>query len=64
VAYNAIKANDANLIMAGGVESQRRAIAAIDSGRFKDEIVPIEVKSRKETIIFDTDEHPNRKINL
>jgi len=46
------------------VESQRKAIAAIDSGRFKDEIVPVEIKSRKETIIFDTDEHPNRKTNL
>ncbi|MEI6856213.1 acetyl-CoA C-acetyltransferase [Psychrilyobacter sp.] len=46
------------------VESQRKAIAAIDSGRFKDEIVPIEVKSRRETIIFDTDEHPNRKTSL
>jgi acetyl-CoA C-acetyltransferase len=46
------------------LESQRRAIAAVDSGRFKDEIVPIEIKSRKETIIFDTDEYPNRKTNL
>lgn len=46
------------------IESQRRAIAAIDSGRFKDEIVAIEVKSRRETIIFDTDEHPNRKTSL
>lgn len=43
--------------------SQQKAIAAVDSGRFKDEIVPIEVKSRKETIVFDTDEHPNRKSN-
>ncbi|MEG2544081.1 MAG: acetyl-CoA C-acetyltransferase [Longicatena sp.] len=41
--------------------SQQKAIAAVDSGRFKDEIVPIEVKLRKETITFDTDEHPNRK---
>lgn len=41
--------------------SQQKAIAAVDSGRFKDEIVPIEVKMRKETVIFDTDEHPNRK---
>lgn len=41
--------------------SQQKAIAAIDSGRFKDEIVPVEVKMRKETVIFDTDEHPNRK---
>lgn len=41
--------------------SQQKAIAAVDSGRFKDEIVPVEVKLRKETVVFDTDEHPNRK---
>jgi acetyl-CoA C-acetyltransferase len=46
------------------LESQRRAVVAIDSGKFKDEIVPVEVKSRKETIIFDTDEYPNRKTSL
>lgn len=46
------------------IESQKRAIAAVDSGRFKEEIVPIEVKSRRETIVFDTDEHPNRKTSL
>lgn len=43
------------------MESQRRAISAIDSGRFKDEIVPVEVKTRKGTVIVDQDEHPNRK---
>lgn len=41
--------------------SQQKAIAAVDGGRFKDEIVPVEVKLRKETVVFDTDEHPNRK---
>ena len=41
--------------------SQQKAIAAVEGGRFKDEIVPVEVKLRKETVIFDTDEHPNRK---
>lgn len=40
--------------------SQSKAIAAIDGGRFKSEIVPVEIKTRKETIIFDTDEFPNR----
>ncbi len=40
------------------VLSQNRAAAAIKSGRFKDEIVPVQVKNRKETILFDTDEHP------
>ena len=38
--------------------SQQKAIAAVDGGRFKDEIVPVEVKLRKETVIFDTDEGP------
>lgn len=40
--------------------SQRRAIAAIDGGRFKEEIVPVEIVTRKETLIFDTDEFVNR----
>lgn len=39
------------------LQSQIRATAAINSGRFKDEIIPLEVKKRKETVIFDTDEH-------
>jgi acetyl-CoA C-acetyltransferase len=37
--------------------SQTKAAAAVESGRFKDEIVPVEVKSRKKTVIVDTDEH-------
>lgn len=43
--------------------SQQKAIAAVDAGKFKDEIVPIEVKLRRETITFDTDEYPNRRTN-
>jgi acetyl-CoA C-acetyltransferase len=39
------------------VESQRRAAAAIQEGRFKSQIVPITLKSRKGDVIFDTDEH-------
>ncbi len=39
-------------------ESQRKACAALESGRFKDEIVPIEVKKKKETVVVDTDEGP------
>ena len=35
-------------------------IAAIDNGKFKSEIVPIEYKVKKETHVFDTDEFPNR----
>jgi len=40
------------------VLSQHRAEAAIKSGRFKDEIVPVEVpQKKKDPIVFDTDEH-------
>jgi acetyl-CoA C-acetyltransferase len=39
-------------------ESNARAIAAIKNGTFKDEIVPVEIKVKKETKMFDTDEHP------
>ncbi len=40
-------------------ESQRKAQQAIESGRFKDEIVPVEVPQKKRApIIFDTDEYP------
>lgn len=38
--------------------SQQKACAAIDAGKFKDEIVPVEIKKKKETIVFDTDEGP------
>ena len=40
------------------LESQRRAAAAIAAGKFREEIVPVEVKLKKETRVFDTDEHP------
>jgi acetyl-CoA C-acetyltransferase len=40
--------------------SQQKAIAAIDGGKFKDEIVAVEIVSKKETLRFDTDEYPNR----
>ncbi|MGP9803226.1 acetyl-CoA C-acyltransferase family protein [Paracoccus sp. NSM] len=40
------------------LESQRRAAAAIAAGHFRDQIVPVEIKSRKGVIAFDTDEHP------
>lgn len=46
------------------INSQTKAIKAVDEGRFKDEIVPVEVKLRKETITFDTDEYPNRRTSL
>jgi acetyl-CoA C-acetyltransferase len=39
-------------------ESQARAARAISDGRFRDQIVPVAVKVRRETIAFETDEHP------
>ncbi len=45
------------------LESQRRAAAAIEAGRFKDEIVPVPVPQRKgPPILVDTDEHPRIEI--
>lgn len=42
-------------------ESQRRAIAAIDAGLFKDEIIPVLLRGKKgEETLFDTDEFPRR----
>ncbi len=40
------------------LESQKRAGAAIEAGRFRDQIVPVEVKAGRKTISFDIDEHP------
>ena len=40
------------------LKSQQKACAAIEAGAFKDEIVPVEIKKKKETIVFDTDEGP------
>ncbi|MGM4998264.1 beta-ketothiolase BktB [Tardiphaga sp. 538_B7_N1_4] len=44
--------------------SQRRASAAISEGRFMEQIVPIELKTRKGTTTFDTDEHPRAGTNM
>jgi acetyl-CoA C-acetyltransferase len=40
------------------LRSQERAAAAIDEGRFRDEIVPLEVRRGRETAVIDRDEHP------
>ncbi len=46
-------------------ESHRRAVAAIDEGRFEEEIFPLEVKRRDgETVIFQVDEHPRRTTTM
>jgi acetyl-CoA acetyltransferase family protein len=45
------------------LESQRRAVAALNTGRFRDEITPIEVAQRKgPSRVVDTDEHPRCKL--
>ena len=41
-----------------GANSQAKAVAAVQSGRFKDEIVPVTVKQKKKEFVFDTDEDP------
>ncbi|ALS23680.1 MULTISPECIES: thiolase family protein [Paenibacillus] len=46
------------------LSSQLKAQAAIQSGRFKSEIVPVEVKQGKQTVMFDTDEHPRGDTTL
>ncbi|HRD33553.1 MAG TPA: acetyl-CoA C-acyltransferase family protein [Rhodocyclaceae bacterium] len=46
------------------VESHRRAAAAIAEGRFKSQIVPITLKSRKGDVVFDTDEHVKANTTL
>ena len=48
---------DRNVQDAFAVESHKRAAAAIAAGHFKSQILPIELKSRKGPVIFDTDEH-------
>ena len=39
------------------LESHRRASLAASEGRFREQIVPVEVKQRRETVMFETDEH-------
>ncbi|MGE5370475.1 MAG: thiolase family protein [Solirubrobacterales bacterium] len=44
--------------------SHQRAVAAQKAGKFKDEIVPIELQTRKGTVVFDTDEHPRETMTM
>ncbi|MCB1985273.1 MAG: acetyl-CoA C-acyltransferase family protein [Burkholderiales bacterium] len=46
------------------VESHRRAIHAIHQGYFKDQILPVVIKTRKGEFVFDTDEHPRENVNM
>ena len=46
------------------LRSQQRAVAAVDSGRFKDEIVPVTVHGKKGDTVYDTDEYPKRDVTM
>ena len=47
------------------LESHQKAIAAIDAGKFKTEIIPVQIPAKKgEFIVFDTDEGPRRDASL
>ena len=46
------------------VMSHQRACSAIDAGKFKAEIIPVEIKTRKGITIVDTDEHPIRGASM
>src|SRR5258708_4249976 len=46
------------------LRSHLRAVAAQREGRFSDEIVPVEVQGRKETVVIETDEHPRADTTL
>ena len=44
--------------------SHQKAVMAMEAGKFKDEIVPVEIKERKKTILVDTDEGPRKDTSL
>ena len=46
------------------VTSHQRAARAMTEGRFKEQIVPVEIKTRKGTVLFDTDEHVKADTNM
>jgi acetyl-CoA C-acetyltransferase len=46
------------------VASQNKAEAAMKAGKFKDEIVPVTIKSRKGDVVVDTDEYPKKGVTL
>ncbi len=47
-----------------GLASQQKAEKAIKAGKFKDEIVPVVIKTKKGEVIFDTDEYPKFEANI
>jgi acetyl-CoA C-acetyltransferase len=46
------------------VESHRRAVQAREAGKFEDEIVPVEIKAKKETVEFKADEHMRADVSV
>ncbi|WP_314005869.1 acetyl-CoA C-acetyltransferase [uncultured Streptococcus sp.] len=47
------------------LQSQKRAVAAVEASRFKEEIVPVEIPQRRgEPLVFDTDEFPRKDVSL
>ena len=44
--------------------SQQRAVAAMDAGKFKDEIISVTIPGKKGDAVFDTDEYPKRDVTL
>lgn len=47
------------------LQSQKRAVVAVEAGRFKEEIVPVEIPQRRgEPLVFDTDEFPRKDVSL
>lgn len=46
------------------LRSQQRAVAAIDAGKFQDEIIPITIKGKKGDTVINTDEYPRRDASL
>ncbi|NLB88795.1 MAG: thiolase family protein [Syntrophomonadaceae bacterium] len=44
--------------------SHKRAIQAMDEGKFQEEMIPLEVKEGKNVRVVDTDEHPRRDVSL
>lgn len=46
------------------LESQRKMLEAMDAGKFREEILPVEIKQKRETLMFDTDEHPRRGLTM
>jgi acetyl-CoA C-acetyltransferase len=45
-------------------QSQQKAAEALREGRFRDEIVPVEIKVRKQTVLFDSDEYPREGVTV